>query len=102
MITLKCPKCGSEMLEGFILDMTDAGTSVSQWVAGRPERSWTGPKVGGKERHQIQSYRCRKCGYLESYAQVSLSQFLPANEPNKAPEPTTMAVTPRATSSTPK
>lgn len=57
------------MQEGFTLDLTYGGTRVSQWVAGKPERSfWTGAKVSDKERHEIQSYRCTKCGYLESYA----------------------------------
>jgi hypothetical protein len=57
------------MQEGFILDLTYGGTRVSQWVVGKPEWSfWTGMKVGDKEKREIESYRCTKCGFLESYA----------------------------------
>ena len=65
-----CPKCAGEMREGFILDMAHDGQQlVLRWVAGKPEKSfWTGTKVAGKEQHFIQSFRCAKCGFLESYA----------------------------------
>ena len=43
--------------------------TVANWVAGEPERSmWTGLKLRGKEKVGITTYRCRRCGYLESYA----------------------------------
>jgi hypothetical protein len=42
---------------------------VARWVAGKPEKSrWTGTKLKGKEHHLIHSFRCIRCGYLESYA----------------------------------
>ena len=60
------------MQEGFILDLTEGPRMVASWVAGKPEKSrWTGTKVHGKEQHHIQSFRCTKCGYLESYARES-------------------------------
>lgn len=68
----KCPKCDSEMQEGFILDESHGYHLTSSWVAGKPERSfWTGTKIHGKEKHPIQSFRCNQCGYLELYARES-------------------------------
>jgi predicted nucleic-acid-binding Zn-ribbon protein len=68
----KCPKCGRGMKEGFILDATYGGKLVSKWVAGKPEASfWSGTKVGDREQHSIQSFRCVACGFLESYANES-------------------------------
>jgi len=65
----RCPKCEETMQEGFILDATEGAYLVSRWIAGKPEVSrWTGAKIKAKEQHQIQSFRCTKCGYLESYA----------------------------------
>ena len=38
-------------------------------VGGAPEPSiWTGTKLKGKERRPIVTYRCQRCGFLESYA----------------------------------
>ena len=69
---IKCPKCDGEMQEGFILDESHGAHCVSRWVAGKPEGSfWTGTKVGDKEQHVIQSFRCTKCDCLESYARES-------------------------------
>ena len=45
---------------------------VSTWVAGEPQKSfWTGIQLWGKEWLQVATYRCRGCGYLESYAPAS-------------------------------
>lgn len=52
--------------------MVDEGygtRTVAKWIAGEPERSiWTGLKLRGKERLNVATFRCRRCGYLESYA----------------------------------
>jgi hypothetical protein len=29
---------------------------------------WTGTKIRGKEQLEIHTFRCPKCGFLESYA----------------------------------
>ncbi len=65
-----CPKCQGRMQEGFTLDIGHGGArGVSRWIAGSPEPSfWMGTKINDKEQHPIQSYRCTRCGYLESYA----------------------------------
>ena len=66
----KCPKCGAEMQEGFILEHRNA----VRWIAGKPELSFLGDiKVEGRVQRHIQSYRCSSCGYLESYAQIEIS-----------------------------
>lgn len=64
-----CPKCGGAMVEGFVVDKTDAGARVSSWVEGEPVKSmWTGVRLTGRASHRIRSWRCRRCGFLESYA----------------------------------
>jgi hypothetical protein len=67
-----CAKCGGEMQEGFILEVTESGRAVSSWVGGKPEFPWTsfGVRIKGKEQLPIQSFRCTKCGFLESYARI--------------------------------
>ena len=60
----KCPKCGAEMEQGFILEHRKA----VRWIAGKPEPSILGDvRTSGEHRH-TESYRCVGCGYLESYA----------------------------------
>ncbi len=66
----KCPKCGAEMREGFILEHR----VPTRWVAGKPGRSLLGDvKADGKEQRHIESYCCTGCGYLELYAGASVS-----------------------------
>ena len=57
------------MDEGYIIDETH-GTMKSQKSAqGAPEYSfWFGLKLRGKKRLDVSTYRCGRCGYLESYA----------------------------------
>lgn len=59
------------MEAGFIIDKGARGGSVNapEWADGAPEPSvWTGLKLRGHERHPVTTFRCAKCGYLESYA----------------------------------
>ena len=54
---------------GFLIDEGYGTRSTPKWVAGEPQVSfWTGLKLRGKERCEVATYRCRRCGYLESYA----------------------------------
>jgi hypothetical protein len=67
--TIACTRCRTTMEPGFVLDQTYGAMAQSDWVAGKPERSfWTGLTVKGRERLPVTTYRCPKCGYLESYA----------------------------------
>jgi hypothetical protein len=64
-----CPKCRAAMEPGFVLDQTYGALAQSAWIEGRPQPSfWTGLKVKDAAKHPVTTYRCTKCGYLESYA----------------------------------
>lgn len=57
------------MAEGFVIDNSEAGRSVSSWLEGPPKKSmWTGVKLDGKTPIEIATWRCGSCGFLESYA----------------------------------
>lgn len=69
--TLNCSRCGGAMEEGFLLDSTgEFGAQVqSRWLEGKPERAhWTGLKTRGRQELTVMTYRCKTCGFLESYA----------------------------------
>jgi rubredoxin len=68
----KCPKCAGAMSAGFIVDETHGGAAVASWVEGEPKRSiWVGLKLRGTTPIEVTTWRCRGCGYLESFAPVS-------------------------------
>lgn len=57
------------MLAEHPTGFTHGGIHVSAWVEGPPEKSfWTGTKVPAEKRIPIGTFRCPKCGFLESYA----------------------------------
>jgi len=57
------------MEAGFVVDEGYGTHTVAKWIGGEPVRSiWTGLKLRGKEKLDVTTYRCRRCGYLESYA----------------------------------
>lgn len=57
------------MEEGFTLDKTHGGVGAASWVSGLPEKSfWTGLRLKGRTRLDIATWRCRRCGFLESWA----------------------------------
>jgi hypothetical protein len=59
------------MSEGFVVDRGDQNRPAQQkWVEGEPVRSfWLGLHTRGREKFTVTTWRCDKCGYLESYAQ---------------------------------
>jgi ribosomal protein S27AE len=65
-----CSKCGGSMVEGFVLDRGDYGSvNVPKWQPGEPRKSfWTGIKEDSDQQLEVSTYRCQRCGYLESYA----------------------------------
>ena len=64
-----CPKCGGRMTEGFVIDEGYGTAHVSTWQQGEPRKSfWTGIKKSKKEQIKVETWRCDRCGYLESYA----------------------------------
>jgi hypothetical protein len=68
MATPVCAKCGGEMELGVIPDYVGRGGIMEpEWAAGKPISSFFGIQVSGR-RHNVRTYRCTECGYLESYA----------------------------------
>jgi hypothetical protein len=69
---LECPRCGRAMQAGYLLDHGDHNARmVSSWVAGTPEKSfWTGLKTKDRTVLPVTTYRCERCGFLESYARA--------------------------------
>jgi hypothetical protein len=71
-----CPKCGSEMKTGFLIDLTHKNPAVEiaeqmEWVEGdSAERTaiMGGIKLSGKDRRKVITCCCDGCGHLESYA----------------------------------
>ncbi|HWS86956.1 MAG TPA: hypothetical protein VN282_08320 [Pyrinomonadaceae bacterium] len=72
---LKCAGCGGVMEEGFVLDRGSYDFPAEQkWVEGVPQRSfWMGLDIDDKRVYKVMSYRCERCGRLESYARESTS-----------------------------
>ena len=70
MSEIVCAKCGGGMQEGFTLAEAEGGRPVGKWIQGDPQVPWTrfGVKIAERAQYPIQTYRCVKCGYLESYA----------------------------------
>jgi hypothetical protein len=58
------------MHAGYVLDHGDRGArGVAQWVAGAPEKSfWMGLTTKDRAVLPVTTFRCERCGYLESYA----------------------------------
>ena len=66
---LKCLKCTADMKQGYVLEITDGSMSATKWIAGPPEKSFFfGTNIADREQYPIESFRCVRCGYLESYA----------------------------------
>jgi hypothetical protein len=60
------------MSEGFIIDRGDHNAhNLQKWVEGEPIKSfWRGLETKDRDKYEVSTYRCDKCGYLESYAQT--------------------------------
>jgi hypothetical protein len=57
------------MEEGYVLDRNHGSSgSPSSWIEGAPERAWYGLKTKGRDVLSVRTFRCTRCGYLESYA----------------------------------
>lgn len=69
---ISCPRCQGQMEAGFVMDRGQAGMrSEQEWVEGDLEKSfWLGVRTKGREQFAVRTYRCQRCGYLESYATV--------------------------------
>ena len=66
---VECIKCHAQMEPGYVLALREGGYSKQHWYPGEPKKSfWTGLKLNGDQLVPVQTFRCPKCGYLESYA----------------------------------
>jgi hypothetical protein len=78
---LSCLRCQGVMETGFTVDTsTNGGRLVGSWMAGEPEYSTFFGKVlpvlakmKGRAAIHTVTYRCTRCGYLESYARTTPS-----------------------------
>jgi hypothetical protein len=69
MSFLECPKCSAPMEEGYVVDFTHGGYRGSTWISDPPEKSfWTGLRIQGHRQIPVRTFRCGRCGFLESYA----------------------------------
>lgn len=59
---LKCPKCNNEMEEGLLADHSYLKFNKLSWGTAL---GILGQTV--KKKRPVKTYRCKTCGYLESY-----------------------------------
>ena len=66
----KCPKCAGAMEPGMVVDRGFYNIAMQpQWQKGGVEFSLkTGLKTSSGPTHRVDSWRCKACGFLESYA----------------------------------
>lgn len=56
------------MEQGFIPEAKDHSTRVSLWIAGAPQKRWYGLRTWRVPAIEVETWRCQRCAYLESYA----------------------------------
>jgi hypothetical protein len=65
----KCSKCSGTMEAGLLLDRTQALLYPAIWADGSLKKKWLGGlKVADNRLYRVETWRCKDCGYLESYA----------------------------------
>ena len=73
-----CYKCGHAMERGVIIDRGHLQTSNEPtWSKGAPKVALSWFKTSAIHQHAVVTFRCGRCGYLESYA--------PPRLPSRAP-----------------
>jgi hypothetical protein len=66
---VECIHCHVAMESGFVLDGRHEGFAQEQWYSGKAKPSfWMGLKLEKDKIITVTTWRCPKCGYLESYA----------------------------------
>ena len=71
MAPKNCLRCEGEMEVGFIFDHVFGGSTRQGWGRGQPTRSMMRGVVSptGLDPYPVTSYRCTKCGMLESFVE---------------------------------
>jgi hypothetical protein len=69
MRSVKCSQCGTEDLHvGFLEDSGQSAQGATRWIPGPLETGiFGGAKRFGKERYQVDAFRCSQCGHLELF-----------------------------------
>ncbi len=71
---IQCPKCGGEMLLGFVPDYVHGYIYIGNWHAGPPQKSfWYGTQAHRDDGLPIGAFRCQKCGFLEFYSDAKFA-----------------------------
>lgn len=75
-VPIGCPRCQGRLQPGTILGRGDSDVAAEEeWMDGPVEKWWTGrAKTMNRERFLVTTYRCERCGYLESYANTQVDQ----------------------------
>jgi hypothetical protein len=69
---MRCPKCSGDMEPGFIVDRAHANLNrQAAWVEGVATAGFwpDSVKMRGREALPVTTFRCHRCGYLESFAE---------------------------------
>lgn len=57
------------MEEGFLVDHAGRAVARSEWASGEPRYSqWSGMRMKGRQLYDVRTFRCMRCGLLESFA----------------------------------
>lgn len=66
----RCLRCEGPMESGFVLDRgLYSSLDDQRWVEGDVQKSfWHGIHTKGREIFAVTTYRCERCGWLDSYA----------------------------------
>jgi hypothetical protein len=63
-----CTRCEGALHPGFIEDTGESSRGRARWIPGPLELgAFGGTKRWGKERYDIEAYRCERCGRLELF-----------------------------------
>jgi hypothetical protein len=70
IVAPKCARCGADMIEGFMVETGLLSNPRPTWAEGRPTvHVFTGTlQTSERDLRGVQTFRCIRCGYLESYA----------------------------------
>ena len=65
----RCSECGGETEIGVLLDYSEGRWDSQKWARGVPEKNWLGGlKIKKGQSSIVETYRCKACGDLKSYA----------------------------------
>jgi len=56
------------MEQGYLLERDRGQNAATVWVEGAVDKKWYGIKTGDKLKLAVETWRCGRCGYLESFA----------------------------------